>query len=730
MGYTLTFVSLRANRTYNLLINGGGTAVDGAATTFETQEENGTDMFMPVRTQSGSFRFIGSGTTGRNAWLGMIPTDALSVPVKLTHSESGSTVIDWQGYVTPQVFQNDYPYNGTSEHEMQVQCPLSVLGTIDIDTDINSHPVVTVGNLIHTYIFSNLTGTTVTSYYFQGTLTVNTMRLNTKLMWGNFLDTDSQGATKAKYTCKQLLEEVCKFFGWTCRICGTSVYFTMPVDNTAGFSYFTPAQMSNPAQGSYVNRNNLKMTLTNAMFTDTDNNEQIVPGIGNVTVRSDINELDNLIEIPYEELYDRYNRGIPAGTAQDPRIIIRSVDWYSHHLYNLIRQPDANDSHLIYENDTVSLDVYMQGKPGVTDGAGNQKRYARFFVFDANDVGDDLTTQRVPESKGAFNWVKCIELFHSYNNNTPSNTTPLFKISSKQVFVLSDGMIYVNFRCQQVSAWLVGNDVAPTYPKAKCRLKIGTNTYWNGSIWVQSSSPVDFDLSFTSEGAKTNRPDYIQQYGGDIVNVPQYDGYGVRVQGTKRGIVEFTVVDVYPFVTVDWSDFGTPAYINGFLPLHDFEIGFVRGSIEDTKHRGNEFIMRSGNFNEETNVDLIFASDYPYGEGNYIRHMPAGLGYILNNSDEKPAATIYKITDDGASVVPVTPEEELCRIISVYGQTTHRVLQLDLNSAAIASQNSKDPNPSQMFYAYQEMSDINGFFPLAISRNWRDDITTLTLIKI
>ena len=703
----------------------------GAASAFETVEEADTDMFMPVRTQSGTFRFIGTGSAGRNAWLGMIPSNALSKPVKLTHVSNGSTVTDWQGYVQPQVFDNDYPYNGTSEHDMTVQCPLSVLGTIDIDTTGPSAGTVTVRQLISTWIFDQLTGTTITNYYFQGTAAVNTNRLNVKLIWANFLDTDSDGTIKPKYTCKQVLEEVCKFFGWTCRMCGTEVFFTMPVDNTAGFTRLTPTQMSQDevVNGTYVDRQNL--TITDAMFVDIDNHEYVVPGIGNVTVRSDINELENLIDIPYEELYDRYNAGIPAGTPSDPRIIIRSVDWYSHHLYNLIRQPNADNSHLIYENDTVSLDVYMQGKPGVTnnDGAGAQKRYARFFVFDDTDVGDDLSTQRVPESKGAFNWVKCIELFHSYDSNTPSNTTPLFKITSKQVFILSDGMIYINFRCQQVSAWLVGNENVETYPKAKCRLKIGTDTYWNGTSWVQSSTPVDFDLSFTSEGAKTNRPSYISQYGGDIVKVPQYDGYGAKVSGTKRGIIEFTIVDVYPFVTVDWSDPGL-AYINGFLPLHDFEIGFVRGSIEDTKHRGNEFTIRGGNFTEETDVDLIFASDYPYGSGDYIRHMPAGLGYILNYSDESPRAKIYKVVNRGQTNVEVFPEEELARVISVYGSSTHRVVQLNLNSALLNSQNGYDPSPRQMSRTSQELSDIGGFFPLAISRNWRDDITTLTLIKV
>jgi len=714
MGYTLTFVSLRAQRTYSLLINSGGTAIDGAAQAFETVEDNSEDFFMPVRTQSGSFRFIGTGSAGRTAWLAMIPSNALSVPVKLTHVESGSTVIDWQGYVQPQVFQNDYPYNGTSEHDIPVQCPLSVLDTIDIDTDINNHDVVTVGQLLHTYIFSKLTGTTIGNYYIQGNLVVTRSRLNIKLMWANFLETDSQGNIKPKYTCKQVLEEVCKFFGWTCRMHGTDIYFTMPVDNNYGFSSYSGAAMTNVnGSGSYISRQNL--TITYKMFVDTDNNEEVVPGIGKVTVRSDINELDNLIEIPYDELYDQYNVGIPQNS-----IIVRPVDYYEREVYNLIRQPNTNSGVLEYQNDTVSLRCFMPTVPGIGTDAGNNKKYCRFFVYDDGDVGS-YEDQKIPESKEQFSWRRCIEVFHSYLYSG-GNTADLFRISSMQSFVITNGMLYINFKCDQVSAWISENteiwygNVSKSYCYAIARLRIGNN-YWDGNnrTWTTNSNAT-FELPFTSSGAKSNR----SQYGG--IRAPQYNGFGIQVTDTMRGDMEFTVVDVPPFqvgpslLRID---------INGFMSMLDFEIGFVRGVIEDTQHRGNEYIMRGGNFREETNVDLIFASDVAYGSGDYVRHMPAGLGYILTNIDVKPAATIQSMS--GTSVIP---EEELARIISVYGSSTHRVVHLDLNSALLNSQNGSDPKPTQMSNTSQELSDIGNFFPLAISRNWRDDITTLTLIKL
>lgn len=690
MGYQIPFKSFKGT-SYVVEINGGGTVLDGAVNTFMTSEDANTDFFTPVRTQSGTFKYIGSGSGDHATWLAMIPTNALSIPVKL----KVGTAVKWQGYIQPTVYHNDYPANGSAmEHEFSVQCPLSVLDTLDPDpTVVNTNPVVTIGQLLHTYIFSRLTGTTISGYYIQGSSTVTRERLNIKVMWANFIETDSSGNLKAKYTLRQLLEEVCKLFGYTCRMCGTYVYFTMPVDNTLGFTLYTGAQMAGSQSGTYSGR--ITFSITDAMFCNTDDHEEVQPGIGKVTVRSDINALDNLVEIPYDELFDRYNLGQSS-------TIIRSVDWYEHNVYNLIRQPNANASNIEYEDDVVSLRCYMALVPGTGADAGNQKKYCRFFCYDDVDVGE--VGEPVPTSKEQYSWRKCIELFKSYNY-TGSDSNAMFTISSKQVFVISDGMLYINFKCHQVSAWLSETDSPFEKPRATCKIRIG-NMYWNGSAWVANSNAT-FTLPFTSEGAKTNRSDY----GG--ISAPQYKGYGIHVTDTMRGQLEFVVTDVATFRSLA-PGFPQLGDINGFLPLLDFEIGFVRGTIEDTKHRGNEFVVNAGAFREEYNVDLIFASDMVYGPQNYQRHMPAGLGYLLDNTTEKPLATVSSMA--GSSVIP---EEELARIISVYGSTTHRLVQMSLWTDGVG-----EVTPEKMSTGLESM------FPMAIDHNWRDDITTITLIEI
>lgn len=705
MGYTITFFD-RAERKYQLLIDGGGTALDGGAVTFETQENADADMFTPVRCQTGTFRYIGR--DDHATWLNIIPSSSLSKRVVLQRYVGSAWITQWQGYIQPQVFENEYPGRGTVEHEFAVQCPLSVLDTIGIDpspdsgTIINSHPTMTFGMLLNDYIFGNLFGTTITGYYVQGSKTVTEARLALKVMWANFLTTDSSNNVVCKYTCKQVLEEFCKFFGYTCRMHGTYVYFTQPTEGTNTFTYFTSLKGTgnNYSQGSF--------SITDAMLADTNHHEELHPGIGKATVRSDINALDNLVEIPYDELYDQYNIGLPSSS-----MIVRSVDWYERNVYNLIRRPNANSSTLEYDNDTVSLRCFMPTVPGTGQDAGNGKKYCRFFVYDDGDVGNP-EDQKIPQSKEQFGWKKCIEIFHSYNYSG-SNTADLFSITSKQVFVISDGFLYINFKCDEVSAWVTDsenkyypNHSNPTAVKSYCyaraRLRIG-DKYWNGSAWVGSSNT--FELPFDSSGVRSNR----SSYGG--VLAPQYNGYGVPVGDTMRGEMEFAILDVPTYQVANLADPGW-ADINGFLPIMDFEIGFVRGTIEDTKHRGNEYTWPGGTFREEVNVDLIWAADVVYGPNDFQRHMPAGLGYILDATD-KPTASILSM-----SGYTVTPEEELSQVIANYGSTTHRLVQMNLRSSMLG-----DINPTALSSGLE-----TGMFPLAISHDWRNDVTTLTLISI
>ena len=678
MAYTQNFVSLKGT-TYTLTINNvSGVTLPLAATPFETQEDDDVNVFTPVRTQSGYIRMIIPNAASRAQWQSCIPGGATAMPVRLTHVSDETTIIDWQGYVATGTYGMPYPAD-YEEFELPVVCPLSVLETIDVSTTPpDNEGVLTFAKLLN-YIFSKVTsaGTTISKYYFQGSPSVVTARLAMKVIWANFLDTDSHGTIDAKYNCYEVLEEVCKFFGYSCRICGDAVYFTCPAGCSSAFTKYTSLT------GSAETATAGTFEITDAMLATTNQSEEVESGLKRVTVSSDINKLDNLIEIPYDELFDRYYMG-------QSNIIARSVDYYERGIYCAVKQPNATTSDqnpLVYEDDNISMSCYMANVPGTGHNAGNETKYCRFLVYDDNEVGDLGGTP--PEGKTSYSWKKCVELFHSYNYRGYDITT-MFSITSKQSFVISDGVLYISFKCDQVSAWL-------GIIKCTAKMKLG-NKYWDGENRVWTTIDTTFDLYFDSNGAKSTRTN---------ISDPQYDGWGIPVTDTMRGVLEFSIIDV-----PNWQTF-MGQKINGFLPLMDFEIGFVRGTIEETKHTGNEYTEQAGQFQGEENVDLIFACDVEYGPEGYKRHMPAGLGYVLRNSDEKPAATIPALSGQNLSA-----EEKLAKIMAAYHNHTHRCVELELWSNMVSVTPIKTS------------TGLETMHPVAISHSWRDDITRVKLIQI
>lgn len=677
MGYQIPFKSFN-DTDYVLEIDGGGTALDGAADVFMTEEDNSKDLFQPVRTQTGAFKYIGQGSGDRATWLAMIPQNALDIPVKLKEGNS----IKWQGYVQPQVFDNYYPADGNPvEHEYEVQCPLSALGAIDIDiSHIYTTPVVSFRTLLKDYIFGKLTGTQIDGYYLQGTEDATWSRLSINVMMQNFVDVDADNNLVAKYSCLEVLEEICKILGYECRMHGTYVYFTQPVTMTGrqevGFTLYP--DLSVVTGRSYAVRGTF--SITDSMFCNNNNNEQILPGYKKAIVSSDINKADNIMAVPYDDLFYQYGTSVLETYA-------RPVQSGTMNCYCKVRKPSAAGGSVEYANEQMSLSIKATSLPV---GDGRTARYSRFFVYDNEDTV--AAGQPIPSSKQSFNWKKVIEVFKGYDYSGATNGD-LFNITSRQAFSLFKGYLYINFDCDCISEISSGTNL-----RATCRLKIG-GSYWNGSSWTGAEST--FTLTFTKEGIYNNR----------TAGSPAYEGYGIYIGSNKRGIVEFAVVDVEKWT---YTYAGQSFNMNGFLPMENFEIGFVRDSREDDKHEGNEYRINGGNFSDEYEMDMKFASDVGYGP-QHIWKMKAGYGYILDSLNTNPMEYIKSVDNQD-----VIAEQEVAQLIAQYGDHTHRLLIIDMFTNLVG-----DVKPTMMSTGLE-----SGLFPLAISHNWREDITTLMLLEL
>jgi hypothetical protein len=272
-----------------------------------------------------------------------------------------------------------------------------------------------------------------------------------------------------------------------------------------------------------------------------------------------------------------------------------------------------------------------------------------------------------------------LEAFRSEDYGPRHSSTPLIVFESQASYILSDGILFIN-----------GKSDANWECIANCVLKIG-NHYWNGSAWTTTAST--FTLKCDTEGIEDTRTS---------INETEYEGTGIAITTTLSGKIYFAINDVVP-ETVGLAK-------NGYFPLQDFEIGFVRRQ-QDSEANDLNYTATGGAFPEEVTVDSIFCTDKSKTEGDNTMRCEMGYGLLMSNTaviDTIPYKSSYQ-----------KPEQHNANLIASYGSTIRQVLTLQLWNSRVAA------SPKTIITL-----EGSRYFPVSISHNWRDGISEVKLMEI
>ena len=640
MAYQQSFISLDGE-TFTLRIDGvtPSVALPLSDEPSSTDEDSDSDMFMPVRTQSGYIRIL---STDKTTWRQFIPTGATAMPVTLKKG----TAIVWQGYVQTGTYGTTWPaiYD---DFELPITCGLSVLESFDVDVNGPSD-TVTIGQLL-AYLFGKLSGLTYKAYFHCGNPGYVSAWLQYRVIWRNFLDEDD-GTLKPSYNCQEILEEVCKFYGWSCRTHGDGIWFTNITDSERNdvVQVFTMAQLANGSSSTFETFST--HALADADFASTDHSEEWIPGCKSVKFNSELNAFDTIIELPDDDLLKKYKNNTP---------------YRGEHWKNL----GANEAWILqraalnYENALVKISTYVESAV-----EGNPQCYGRLAIFDIN----------MDEPKLRYNWTTILEAFRSDDYGPRQSSTPLIVFESQASYILSDGILFIN-----------GKSDVDEEGEAICTLKIG-NYYWNGSSWTTTAST--FRLKCDRDGIEDTRTS---------INETEYEGTGIPITTTLSGKIYFSINDVQLIF---------PYSLNGYFPLQDFEIGFVRRQ-QDSEANDMNYTATGGTFPEEVTVDTIFTTDKVKTEGDNTMRCEMGYGLLMSNTaviDTIPYKSSYQ-----------KPEQHNANMIAAYGSTIRQVLTFQLWNSRVAA------SPKSVI-------TLGGsrYFPVSISHNWRDGLSTIKMMAI
>ncbi len=679
--WQIHFKSLRAqngNEDYTVSIydadySGTPIQLKGGAEPFVTQEDDDDDLFEPIRQQSGYIRIVddgkdASGNALASGWLRqLLPANDLSRPVVLTNG-FGDTL--WQGYLQAQNFSGTL-YGNPQERDLPVQCVLSVLSAKDASTtekDIHNFAWLLNYLLASIGLTPSSSPLGIDYLFFQGGAFARDW-LKKRIDWQNFVSIDEDGTVKSDYDHYTMLEDICKFWGWTARTHGRDLWFVCADDEAGapGFLALTMSQLASIANGTDAGTtyDYDSFTLTGDIFADNSNDDIMVRGASKATVTADWNS---------------------AGK-----------DWFTAWPSNVVKDMltggwnTAEQTHGLQGNEVVDLWVqYTQRKASantpimaVTCQAQNASLCLARYASEQVDLDSYQGVIHLQHYTGSTFVQMDANYAHIYDGN--------FQIKS-DVYV--GGGKYTKQSVSDIKRIKMRFGIGATRASAK----------WYTGNWTWSDTPTVFD-------AHIGYPDGIWRFGvaDSGVWITQNINAVESAQG-KEGKVFIDILSTADFY-VNIPPF---FYLTDYIDLVGLTLSYQRVVVEyiggelvygDLLSR-REYTAKNGNMSRaDWNNDVIYAS----GKNN----SDFGFGLVFDTDNRLMSTASYA---SGSQ----EPEQHQANRVANYWASTRRMIRANLRS------NEVPLISPGMFLTI----DGTRCYPLSISHEWRDDVINVSLIEI
>ena len=686
--WKIPFKSLRAGDDYVVNIyddsyTGTAVVLKGGAAPFETQEDDDEDQFTPVRLQSGYLRIVDDGKdangntlSAADSWKALAPQHDFARPVTLTKGN----VVMWQGYMQAQNFGSKL-YGDPQEREFPVQCILTVMGAKDVDSaETNVHNFAYLINRVFAAI-----GITTSSvpvgidyFYFQGGGWAKVL-LRKLVDWQNFVSDDDNGSISSRFDMLTVLEDVCRFWGWTVRTSGRSVYFTCADDATdaPGLLRLTLAQLqsigSNPSTDVGTLMDYADVELDGEIFASTTNDDLMMRGASTAVVTADPGNAD-------ENLFEAFPEYIEKQMLEGG---------WQQRIYN------------------------YNGWQGVNGNSGEWKQeeaYAKYTVDKTSlvtpffkitclrDASLNLAQFSQNESDIRYgtniSYLPVIRLQQVANNQPYVQMETVFHHVFDGDFIIK-GDVYKSGYCYKTDSQTMNHTIKMKFGIGKTR---GTAQWYQGNGYGWSSTETIFE-------AHVNFNDGVWRFGDGV-----YDT--INVVSSSTGKTGKVFIDLYGGGGEhDWLPDGVESdWI--YLDIAGLELKYNRFGLDLLKNTTRaklddrkEYKASNNNMSRQKwNADTVYAS------GN----LDFGFGLVFDPDTQRP---IYGISYPSGTEAP---EQHLADRVAGYWSVSRRMLNTELRTDEVGS-----ITPGQMITI-----DDTVCHPIAIGHQWRDDITKVSLLEM
>jgi hypothetical protein len=680
--WQIPFKSLRTGYLYTVNVydsaySGSAIILKGGAQPFITQEGNDTDIFTPIRTQTGYIRIIDDGKdasgntlSAANSWTAMLPTTNTERPVTLTCDDGSANYTVWQGFIQTQNFSGVL-YGNPQEREIPVQCGVSALAGVTISTEVTE--MKNFAYLIAS-LFTNVID--YDTFTFQGGQDAQSWLRNT-VDYQNFMQV-IEGETVAKYNALDVLTDVCRFWGWTCRTQGRQVFFTC-MDDTAeqsSWATFTRAQMlalTASTTGTYSSTRTI--ALSGDIFASTGNDETMIQGIKTATVKVEVNPESTAIKFAPSDLEKEMG---------NPSIWVQTT---GKDMVGYFKTPFTRST--------------LDGKTLYATAFGANDGFERRIIFSSKEAedGDAVDVMLITRDYLEISGV----------------AVPIIQMYTKRAMAYGGGTL--KFRGDiyvEAERYSESGDFKAIW----VRVGIGMTRETAHWFYLTAHGGYTWDYTIDSGWNSTSTNQFLLNVNGGSIN-------GVKVIHEVmllKSALDFASIPVaanlYGYMYIDIlgaNDISSP------YQIANFEVDFSR---EETVLPTTATQVRSRTIKPElatsrkytaqnaSNVDAKWNADCIFASDNLLEY---GHGLIMSPSGSFVSEVPYGTSTEH-------PEQHLANRVAAFGQKARRMVSMELRSNAL--------NVEYVTATKKVSFEGTTYHPISISHDWRDDITKISMIEL
>jgi len=674
------------------------TLLRGAENPIETEEDNSDDLFAPIRKQTGTLRIADDGFDldgNEFDYTELLPANLLDHQVQLYQ---GNT-LRWIGYIRDDELTSPL-FEAVSIREYHLVCPLGMLYETPF-TFTNSDSVHTSAITIGQILYKALNTIGVSWEYVCKTNNLpDRQDLTACISLTNFCD-----VTKATYnsstnvatwedgTWGDVLEEICKFWGWTMYSRALTVFLLSRAENVP-FTHFDFEDLEDDAEYTLADDSGSQIQthdLEELNYASTNHNESAANGKRNIKITSDVNPKNDVINPRLNELE-----------------------------YDLIPATGGGGIHVAGDYSYVQLKQKMNGLNTITVNQGNLLLYTNNvlqtgrvapFVVEMDDCWK--TPLEGESDKTDINLKNDIVVW--WGTYEPSNPylRRIFSARTMEDVVLQPGSmisITANTRRNLMDADPYNyNSTVPSGTKILALnlvLRVG-NKYWSGTYntstkvyngsWSDNPAFLYANTDEVDSGKIATTRDLLDPHKGA-------SGYCIYVDQAMRGRMEIAVL--YMLGNSSQTDFKIHCVLDNLKVSIYNQDDVIQPTAKDTQEYKGQ---ASTDFHEDLDVDLALAS----GDNNKY-----GVGQVYDVEFNLLTTVPFR---KASGTENLQPEARLLeKMISAYSSVAKKCVLEIMDDANVDL-------PNATFYNYWAGSD--GFNFLCSTHNWRDATMQLTIVN-